>query len=239
MPIIGFPLDFEQGKEHEQSYSRMPHYAIRENYLTSISELGGIPLPLPHNLDLLDTYLEWIDGLVIIGGGFDIPPALYGDNSTHETVKLKESRTQFEWAMTEKAIAAKKPILGICGGEQLLNVVLGGTLVQHIPDSFPHSNINHEQAPPFDQPGHVVKVATDTLLHRIVGKTEIHTNTSHHQAVGRPAPGCVINATTEDGVIEGIEYPNHPFCLGVQWHPEYQVSAADTAIFHSFIAACQ
>jgi putative glutamine amidotransferase len=130
------------------------------------------------------------------------------------------------------------PILGICGGEQLLNVVLGGTLIQHIPDTIAQA-LEHEQKNPRDEPGHAVTIAPGTLLARITGSTRMNVNTAHHQAVARAAPGMVVNATADDGVIEGIELPGHPFCLGVQWHPEYYVDAADGRIFEAFIAAAR
>ena len=182
-------------------------------------------------------YLDLIDGLMITGGAFDVSPALYGDDSVHETVTTKERRTKFEWAITKGCVDAKKPILGICGGEQLLNVILGGTLIQHIPDSIENA-LEHEQKNPRDEAGHEVSVVAGTLLSRIVGKASMAVNTAHHQAVGKPAPSMVINATTSDGVIEGIELPTHPFCLGVQWHPEYHVDSADVKIFEAFVEAC-
>ncbi|MGB1540362.1 MAG: gamma-glutamyl-gamma-aminobutyrate hydrolase family protein, partial [Rickettsiales bacterium] len=191
-----------------------------------------------HEMGLVDTFLDMIDGLVIIGGAFDVHPSLYGGGDLHDTVTLKETRTQFEWDITQKAVERNMPVLGICGGEQLLNVVLGGTLIQHIPDTVKEA-LAHEQPNPRTEPGHTVAVAENTLLHKIVGKTEINVNSAHHQAVAKPAPDCLVNATAPDGVIEGIELPGHPFCLGVQWHPEYHISPADTQIFEAFVAACK
>jgi putative glutamine amidotransferase len=232
-PVIGITLDHET----VQTYSKMPWYALRENYCTAVSSLGAIPLPLPHEVAFVAHYLDMIDGLMITGGAFDVSPALYGDDTTHEKTSLKENRTKFEWAITKGCVEQKKPILGICGGEQLLNVILGGTLIQHIPDSIENA-LEHEQKNPRTEPGHEVNVVEGTLLHRIVGKKSLHVNTAHHQAVGQPAPGAIINSTTSDGVIEGIELPSHPFCLGVQWHPEYHVDTSDKTIFEAFIAAC-
>lgn len=233
-PVIGITLDYEE----TPSYSKLPWYALRENYCAAVASLGAIPLPLPHEMALAPHYLAMIDGLMITGGAFDVAPALYGDASQHETVTLKERRTRFEWAITKGCVEAKKPILGICGGEQLLNVILGGTLIQHIPDSIKGA-LEHEQKNPRHEPGHAVAVKAGTLLHRIVGTDSMNVNTAHHQAVGTPAPGAVVNATSEDGVIEGIEWPAHPFCLGVQWHPEYHVDAGDRRIFEAFVDACQ
>lgn len=235
MPVIGITLDFEK----EGSFSKLPHYAIRENYCSAVSDLGAVPLPLVHEEALVGTYADMIDGLIVIGGAFDVDPSLYGAASMHKTVKLKERRTRFEWGITQAALERKMPVLGICGGQQLLNVVLGGTLIQHIPDSV-EGALEHEQPNPRHEPGHVVTVKGGTLLYDIVGESTMNVNTAHHQAVEQAAPGSIINATAPDGVIEGIELPRekHPFCLGVQWHPEYHVDSGDKKIFQAFVAAC-
>lgn len=233
-PRIGITLDYET----KQAYSKLPWYAVRENYCASVSRFGALPLPLPHEVELVEEYLSLIDGLIITGGAFDIPPSYYGEKDVHDTVVTKDRRTQFEFAITRGAIERKIPILGICGGEQLLNVVLGGSLIQHIPDSIAGA-LEHEQPNPRTEPGHDVAIVKDTLLHSIVGTDHVAVNSAHHQAVAKPAPGAIVNARTSDGVIEGIEYPAHPFCLGVQWHPEYSVDAGDDKIFAAFIAAAK
>lgn len=235
-PVIGITLDYEEGSP--TGYSKMPWYALRENYCSAVSSLGAIPLPLPHEVEQVEAYLNLIDGLMITGGAFDVSPALYGESSQHETVKLKERRTKFEWAITQGCMKAKKPILGICGGEQLLNVILGGTLIQHIPDSIANA-LEHEQKNPRTEPGHPVTIVKNSLLHKITGTEVMNVNTAHHQAINTPAPGAIVNATTSDGVIEGIEFPAHPFCLGVQWHPEYHVDKTDKKIFEAFVEVCR
>ena len=129
-------------------------------------------------------------------------------------------------------------VLGICGGEQLLAVAFGGTLVQHIPDAVPNA-LAHEQPNPRDQAGHAVAVTPGTLLARIVGAPAMAVNSAHHQAVATPGPGAVVNAVAPDGVIEGIEHPGHRFALGVQWHPEFKVDAQDIAILRAFVDAAR
>jgi len=232
-PVIGFTLDYEEGG----GYSKMPWYALRENYCGAVSQFGAIPLPLPHEVDKVEAYLDMLDGLVVTGGAFDVSPELYGENSKHSTVTTKDRRTKFEFAITTGALNRKIPILGICGGQQLLNVVLGGTLIQHIPDTIPNA-LEHEQKNPRTEPGHEVSIKPGTLLHKIVGSDTIAVNSAHHQAVAKPAPGTTVDAVAPDGVIEGIEYADHPFCLGVQWHPEYFVSGADRKIMQAFVEAC-
>ncbi|MCE2927662.1 MAG: gamma-glutamyl-gamma-aminobutyrate hydrolase family protein [Rickettsiales bacterium] len=236
-PIIGVTLDFEQGGK-PGNFSKMPHYAVRQNYCTAVSDLGAVVLPLPHDLAAVPTYLDLIDGLIITGGGFDVPPEYYGEAVASDKVTTKDARTAFEFAITRGMIEARRPVLGICGGEQLLNVVLGGTLIQHIPDAIANA-LEHEQKNARTEPGHGIEIAAGTLLHRITGTLQADVNTAHHQAVGRSAPGVVVNARSADGVIEGIELPSHPFCLGVQWHPEYFVSPIDKRIFEAFVEACK
>ena len=233
-PIIGITLDSEE----PGGYSKLPWYALRKNYAQAIVAAGGTPILLPHEPDLATQYLDLIDGLLVTGGAFDVDPALFGAESRHATVKLKEQRTAFELAMVRGAVERDKPVLGICGGQQLLNVVLGGTLIQHIPDEVP-GGLAHEQPNPRTEPGHDVSITPGTLLHRIVGADRIPVNSAHHQAVKTAAPGMVVDAVAEDGVIEGIELAGKRFCVGVQWHPEYSISPADDRLMGAFVGACR
>jgi putative glutamine amidotransferase len=184
---------------------------------------------------LADAYLDHLDALIVTGGAFDVDPAMYGDTSRHSTVELKENRTLAELALLQAALARNMPILGICGGEQLLAVALGGTLIQHIPDTIPNA-LPHEQTTSHYEPGHAVKILPDTLLHKITGSGTMQVNTSHHQAVRDPGRST-INATAPDGVIEGIEDASKKFCLGVQWHPEYLIDEGDKRLFEALVAA--
>jgi len=233
-PLIGITLDHEE----TGGYSKYPWYALRDNYCGTIAKHGGAPIALPHELEQVESYLDAMSGLVITGGNFDVPPEMYGDATVHEKVTVKRRRSAFEWAITKGALARNMPILGICGGQQLLNVILGGTLIQHIPDSIANP-LAHEQPNPRHEISHEVAVLANTQLYKIVGQPTISVNSAHHQAVGIPAPGAVVNARASDGVIEGIEYPAHPFCIGVQWHPEFSITHADDKIYTAFIAAAQ
>jgi putative glutamine amidotransferase len=233
-PLIGITLDSEPAG----GYSKFPWYAVRENYCNAVAAAGGLPLPLPHEPELAEEYLARIDGLVITGGAFDVDPALFGDSSRHETVVTKDRRTSFEFAVTQGAITRDIPLLGICGGQQLLNVVLGGTLIQHIPDAIPGA-LAHEQPNPRDEAGHDVTVTPGTLLAAITGAVTMSVNSAHHQAVRDVGDGVIIDAVAPDGVIEGIELPGKRFCLGVQWHPEFSIDPGDSRIITAFIkAAC-
>ena len=230
-PVIGVTLDSEK----PGGYSKYPWYALRTNYMDAIAAAGGLPIALPHNADLAEDFLGQISALVVTGGAFDVDPSLYGDGDRHDTVVVKQGRTAAELALVRGALARNMPVLGICGGQQLLAVALGGTLIQHIPDAIADA-LDHEQKNPRHEPGHAVNVVPGTLLHRIVGATVMHVNTSHHQAVRTPGQ-AIVDATAADGVIEGIEDPRHRFCLGVQWHPEFHIDQGDRRIFDALVAA--
>jgi putative glutamine amidotransferase len=232
-PLIGLTLDAEPAG----GWSKLPWYALRQNYFASVVAAGGLPVALPHHPELAADYLERIDGLLVTGGAFDVDPALWGGGPPHPKVTLKPGRTDFELSATRRALARDLPVLGICGGQQLLAVAFGGTLVQHIPDEVPGA-LAHEQPNPRTEPGHEVVVAPGTLLARIVRRERLAVNSAHHQAVATAGAGAVVNAVAPDGVVEGVEHPGHRFALGVQWHPEYHVDPADPLILRAFVEAC-
>ena len=211
--------------------------SIRSAYLNAILDHGGIPCPLVPTTDparIADLW-ESLDGL-LFSGGVDVDPLHYGETVKHPTVEINPGRDAFELTLFEAFLKTRKPILGICRGVQLMNVGLGGSLVQHIE--------GHRQTPaPRNELTHEVLVADDSLLARLCGCTRLPVNSFHHQAVKHLGKGAVISAITENGVVEGIELPQtlHPFFLGVQWHPEhfYREHPAASALFSGFIDACK
>lgn len=231
-PLVGITLDAEQ----PGGYSKYPWYALRANYAEAVAACGGLPVAIPHDPALTQSYLDRIDALIVTGGAFDIDPALYGDPDRHATVTLKEERTMAELALVRGALARDMPVLGICGGEQLLAVALGGTLLQHIPDEV-QGALEHEQPNPRHEFGHTVRLVPGTKLARIVGASDMRVNSAHHQSVRDTGPRAVVNAMSPDGVVEGVEDARYTFCLGVQWHPEFLIDPGDRRIFEAFAAA--
>tara|TARA_Y100000590_G_C15618234_1_gene976586 strand:- start:308 stop:1018 length:711 start_codon:yes stop_codon:yes gene_type:complete len=228
-PIIGITLDSEEN----QNYSNFPWYAIRENYLDSIHKFGGIPFPLFHKNKYIKEIFKILDGLIITGGNFDINPNLYGKKILG-TRNTKNNRTKFEIAIFNKFLKSKKPILGICGGEQLINVACGGNLIQDIKKKK-NNNINHEQKNPRNETSHAIKVKKNTKLFNIFKKNKILVNSAHHQAVSKIGKKLIVSAKSEDNIIEAIEHTEHPWCIGVQWHPEFLITNSDKLLFKNFI----
>jgi putative glutamine amidotransferase len=210
-PRIGVTLDVDDGARR---------YEIKQAYVDAVLGAGAVPVLLPPADRVAAAFLAMIDGLIVTGGAFDIPPELYGEARRDACGPVKEARTRFEKELLEAALAAALPVLGICGGMQLMNVVRGGTLHQ---DLVADTGLQgHEQPPPKDVPTHAIKVPAGTLLWRLIGLgvPEHRVNSTHHQAVKTPGTGVLVAATAPDGVVEAIELPDLPFAVGVQWHPE-------------------
>tara|TARA_B110000438_G_scaffold168832_1_gene161367 strand:- start:45 stop:758 length:714 start_codon:yes stop_codon:yes gene_type:complete len=228
-PIIGITLDYEE----KGGYSKFPWYALRHNYLHSVEKFGGIPFPLFHTKKNINQIFEVLDGLIITGGNFDIDPKLYGKKLNNSRI-IKNTRTQFEISICKKFLNSNKPIFGICGGEQLLNVVCGGTLIQHIQDNKLYS-IQHEQPNPRDETSHQVKIVPNTKLRKIIKKSIIKVNSAHHQAVDKIGKKLSISSYSSDGIVEAIEHTDHNWCIGVQWHPEFLITLGDQLLMKNFI----
>lgn len=210
---------------------------------SAIEAAGGLPVLLPSNVSpetARETY-QRLDGLLLPGGG-DIHPEHY-EQASHESIKyVDEARDAVELALTRWAIDDDLPVLGVCRGNQMLNVALGGSLIQDVPtmvqDSIHHPyDINN----PRSKPVHDVDIVQDSLLHTIMGDAKVAVNSLHHQSVDRLAPGLRAVAHAPDGVVEAVEMPGKSFVLAVQWHPEDMIN--DDARMHNlfvrFVAAAR
>jgi len=232
---IGVTCDFETIVDSRGAPA--PRYILGEAYTTSILNAGAFPLMLPHgDLKLVPEILDKIDGLVISGGDFDVPPSYYGAAPKPGLGKLQPQRSDVERALIEGCLKKGTPLLGICGGMQLLNVVCGGTLHQdqaHRPDSLEHQQQNDKR-----ETSHEVNVVPHSRLHQLTGATRLEVNSTHHQLLD--AVGDTLEATgvAPDGVVEAIEWRGESFALGVQWHPESLPMEAHQNIYRGFVAAC-
>lgn len=176
------------------------------------------------------------DGL-LLSGGEDVNPSFYGQTATEKCGKIVPARDHAEMKMLEAFLPTGKPILGICRGEQLMNVFFGGTLHQDIADV---ATSCHDDYPRKNRGNHEVSVTRGTKLAEIMGQETFLANSLHHQAVDKVAPALILSARSEDGIVEGVEHPAHPFCIGVQWHPEHMsaYSKLQRRIFDAFVDAC-
>jgi putative glutamine amidotransferase len=193
-------------------------HLVADTYVSSVQRTGAVAVLLPvddrHPLELLDR----IDGLLVIGGA-DIDPSMYGEELDAKTESTYPDRDAFELALLSEAIERGLPVLGICRGMQALNVARGGSLVQHIPEvngTNPHRRV----VGTFDGTDHMVELEPGSLAAQAAGE-ELHTaRCHHHQAVDKLGDGLVITGRAQDGMIEAIEMQNGGWVLGVQWHPE-------------------
>lgn len=224
----------------------MPLIAIAQNrrisdYVEAIRRAGGEPIEVGADGELPEHILARVAGVVLTGGG-DVDPVLYGE-ARHATFDPAESgRDEFELALTRQALAAKVPFLAICRGMQLLNVAMGGSLIQDIPTQVPGALVHSVPEPRFAI-AHEVWVSKGSRLSALLadhledGDT-CHVNSRHHQSVQRVANGFEVTATSPDGVIEAMETPGDAFCVAVQWHPEnFWRTGEFRSLFEGFIAA--
>jgi putative glutamine amidotransferase len=232
-PLIGMCAALERARWSVWDQEAL---LLARNYVQAVQEGGGLALILPVDPQLLDDpgeMLDLLDGLVLTGGA-DIDPAFYGEAAHPETVDTVPERDAFEIALTRAAIARDLPVLGICRGMQLINIALGGTLRQHLPELYGHHE-HRRVVGSFDGADHDVLLNEGSLAARAAGELRHATKSHHHQGVDRLGEGLVISGvSTLDDLPEAIELPERSFVLGVQWHPE-----ADTAsrVVSAFVAA--
>ncbi|MFB9831495.1 gamma-glutamyl-gamma-aminobutyrate hydrolase family protein [Actinoallomurus acaciae] len=225
-PVIGVSAYAERARWAAWD---MPASVVPQRYLDKVLSAGGTPVVLPA-LPGVDGVLSRLDGLLLVGGG-DIDPARYGGVPHRANGPVNAVRDAAELALLREALALRLPILGICRGLQLMNVALGGTLHQHVPDVVGHEGHTG---------GEGVFVRHDVHLHprcalaRALNRTTLDVPSLHHQAIDRLGRGLTACAWAGDGLIEAAELDGHPFTVGVQWHPE---ADAEVEIFSALVAA--
>lgn len=226
-PVIGLTM---------YGLNEQKHYTIPSEYIDCIVAAGGVPLVLPLQGDI-PNQLGLVDGILLIGGG-DICPSCYAQTS-HETVyMLDEQRDQYELELARQVLASGKPVFGICRGIQIVNVALGGTLIQHLPDV--KGDLVKHRMPPREPIDHPVIVKDGSRLAGIVEELKFLAPSWHHQALDQVADQLNVVAHAPDGTVEAVEMPGHRWCICVQWHPE--LAGLDNVIqqrlFRDFVAHC-
>lgn len=235
-PLIGLTISIQQ--DEKKLYTPT-------SYTNAIIEAGGTPILLNVTRDeeMIADYAAALDGF-LFSGGDDVDPAFYGEDQQWACGDVCPLRDEFEIKLLRTLLEKypEKPILGICRGEQVLNVALGGSLYQDLHSQFPGC-IRHQQQQISPYASHKAMVEPGSRLYDIYGSNEVMVNSFHHQAVKEIGPGLVITAKSTDGVVEGFEKPDHPYFVAVQWHPERLVEREfhpeHKALFKSFVDACR
>ena len=231
-PLIGVVPLYDDEKN---SYWMLP------GYMQGIEAAGGIPVMLPMTADddALSQLVTLVDG-ILLTGGHDVSPALYGEAKSPACGKPCVLRDEMEPKLLNLALAADKPVFGICRGIQLLNAALGGTLYQDLPTEYP-SGVDHHMTPPYDRVVHSVRILPNTPLAALVGKETLGVNSYHHQAVKALSDKLRPAAYSEDGLVEAAYMPDKRFVLAVQWHPEFsfRTDADSKKLLAAFVAAAR
>nr|HMN30044.1 gamma-glutamyl-gamma-aminobutyrate hydrolase family protein [Caldilineaceae bacterium] len=190
-------------------------FSLPGAYVDAVRRAGGIPILIPPGEPNLSQLLAHLDGLILAGGG-DLDPALY-DGRHHETIYMLDAeRDGSELELVRRVVDNDLPTLGICRGAQVINVALGGTLVEHLPDEV-GDDVQH-RLPPRRPARHTVAIQPNSQLAAILATHQIEPASWHHQAIRRPAPGLTVVAQAPDGTIEAAEKADHPWLVAVQWH---------------------
>ena len=238
-PLIGIT----GRKDSSARLLHAPMHSVGETYTRAVHRAGGTPLILPPLLTPEDVpgLLAQLDGL-LLSGGEDIDPVRYRQTPGLHLGRIDPERDAGEFALVRSWLPTAKPLLAICRGHQVLNVVLGGNLYQEIADALPNA-LDHAFVParPMERAVHTVTLAPDSQLSQILGRTEVAVNSAHHQAVDELGETLVVTAFAPDGVVEAMENPDHRFCISVQWHPEAMVKVSETMtpLFKALVEAAQ
>jgi gamma-glutamyl-gamma-aminobutyrate hydrolase PuuD len=206
----------------------LPAALVPLYYVESVDRAGGRALIVPPSTEAVDETLDVLDGIVF-SGGIDVDPGRYGAGRHPATDPAQERRDAGELALLERALDRDLPTLAVCRGFQLMNVLRGGDLIQHLPEQVGHEG-HRETLGVFSE--HPVEVKEGTRLASIVGARHEGVKSSHHQGVGRVGEGLVETAWAEDGSLEGLEDPSKRFAVGVLWHPEME---EDKRLFEALV----
>lgn len=233
-PVIGISSTI---KKHNNT----PSVDVNEKYIQAITQAGGVPIVLPIGTEeMAEQWVSLCDGILLTGGE-DVGPYLYHAHPSPQIQKTNEKRDKIESKLIIQAQNQKKPILAICRGLSILNVALGGTLIQDINTYTPNA-INHNQQAARSDATHEVEIDESSYLYNILKRSKIRVNSMHHQAIDVLSPALKkVAITAPDGMIEAVEgIDENPLVLGIQWHPEELASKDPSmvALFQAFIGEC-
>ncbi len=208
--------------------------------VTAVARAGGLPVIFAPvvDMDVLRGLYDRVDGILLPGGG-DVQPALYHAEQHPATTRIVPERDEMELQLARWAVEDNRPLFGICRGHQVMNVALGGTLVQDIPSQI-ETTLIHDQSDvkPRNEAIHEVTIDPTSYLGKLIGKPVLRVNSLHHQSNEKPGEAIRFTAQAEDGINEAMEVPGHRFALSVQWHPENMVNDKDAqALFSAFVQA--
>lgn len=209
---------------------------LTHDYLRHVLQAGALPIILPPLGESYVSVLDRLDGLVLTGGE-DVDPSHYAQPPSPELGEVDPRRDALELSLVKEAVRRGMPVLGICRGAQVLNVALGGTLIQDLPSEKP-GPIAHIQETAFQEASHGVVLEAGSRLAAIAGAEKLEVNSYHHQAISTVAPGLRAVAWASDGVVEAVEGQDD-FLVGVQWHPECQRAEFSGRLFEAFGEACR
>lgn len=219
----------------------LPTSALPTQYVSAIHQAGGLPVLVPLGIseESALSLLGRLDGVVFSGGG-DVDPEIFAGLPHPRVMNVSPERDRLEMVLVRRAVEHNVPFLGICRGIQVINVALGGKLYTHIEDQLPGA-LKHDYFPGWERNylAHPLKVEPNSRLASILGSEEVMVNSLHHQGLSEFASSLRPVAWAPDGLIEAVELPDHPFGLGVQWHPEWLLEhAPERALFRAFVRAC-
>ena len=228
-PLIGIT---SYGRNEEDKFS------LPANYVASVRRAGGIPVLLPPGETAIEELFARLDGIVLAGGG-DIDPELYGGSMHPEVYMVDPDRDLLELSLTRRILSERLPTLAICRGAQMINVALGGSLHEHLPD-VGGEEIQH-RLPPREPTPHGVTLVEGTSLAELMVQTSFDAASWHHQAIHRVGRGLTVAAHAPDGTIEAVELPDHRWLFAVQWHPELtaEVDPLQQALFDELVETCE
>lgn len=222
-PLIGITT-YGRGEENR--------FYLPAQYVDAVRRAGGVPLLLPPGEPHAESLLAQLEGLILTGGG-DLDPALYG-GAPHPTIyRVDPERDKSEIALVKYSVQSALPTLGICRGNQVINVALGGTLIENLPDVVGETTLH--RLLPREPTEHPIKLTPGCHLAELLFQEEFLAPSWHHQAIRQPAPGLKVVGQAPDGTPEAVELSDHPWLIGVQWHPE--LAAADEPLHQKLFNA--